>query len=550
MDKQQMEQLLAPTRFDRVIAGVFPKWGASRMRARREFAYEAARNTRLRSSARVLQGPEDYTAFPDRIQLIKNMRDLEQNFGLFQCMIDKLTTYSFGRVNYQAHTGNADLNKRYEEYLAERFVSCDLSGRNNLRTLVQIAFKSMLRDGDFFLKWGRDAGELKLSGIEGDRVGGNTIMSSAPDYFQGITVNLETGKPIKYTVFQRTKANAYTDPKEITASDMFQLWDPRRIDQYRGITPFAPILNEARDLKEVLEACLVGTKFENYHAAVGYTADGGPLDNPETFFNGAQTNVNGQQLQEQDIKIGKIQWAPTGSKLDFLKSDRPSQNFQTYVQMLVRLIAGSLNLSYGFVYQLLGTGPAVRAELQSDTRTVQSHQINMKDRVLEPVKNTYLMEGFATGAIPYTPRWKSGTWQFPASVSIDVGRESAAGINEVKAGLLSKASWFAEIGEDAEEQEEIIASEAERTITRAKAISEKHEIPLDLAMNLLEIRTPTGVMVNRTATVDPEEITEQAELPEKEEPTNTEMEAVMREVKKFCANKVAMKRLLDDINAS
>ena len=50
-----------------MIGGLFPKWGASRLRARREFSYEAARFTRLRASAKTIQGPEDYTAFPDRI---------------------------------------------------------------------------------------------------------------------------------------------------------------------------------------------------------------------------------------------------------------------------------------------------------------------------------------------------------------------------------------------------------------------------------------------------------------------------------------------------
>ena len=63
---EQIEALLTPTVLDRNIAKVFPKWGARRIRARREYAYEAARSTRLRTSATRLQGPEDYTAFPER----------------------------------------------------------------------------------------------------------------------------------------------------------------------------------------------------------------------------------------------------------------------------------------------------------------------------------------------------------------------------------------------------------------------------------------------------------------------------------------------------
>lgn len=505
----QIETMLQPTKLDSYIAQIFPKWGASRMRSRRQYAYEAAVNTRLRTTSQRLQGPEDYQAFPDRLALMRQVRDLEQNFGLWQGIIDKLTMYAFGRIRYQARTGDKAVDDSYEEYLADCFNRCDLSGQHNLRKMVGLAFMAMLRDGDYGLKWQRDReGFLKMTGIEGDRIGGIYMESTLENYFQGITIDIETGVKQNFRVFYRTKADAYVNPQDIPAQDMIHVFNPRRYNQYRGVTPFAPIVNEARDLKELMEALRIGTKFENYHAAVQYTASGLPLDDPATFFTqGTQTTTQGAPITEQDIKFGKIQVAPIGSKVEWLKSERPSGTIQSYMENLIRLMGTALNMPYGFLYNLSGlTGPGARMDSQQAQRVIALYQQDMKDQVLERVKNTYLMEGFAKGAIRFTSKWKNGAWQFPPWPTIDAGRESSAGINEWRAGLRSKSAWFAEEGEDAEEQEQIMDDEARRTLARAQSLAKEFDIPIELALTMLETRTQQGFYIaNVTPTEEQEE---------------------------------------------
>lgn len=494
MDSHQLTAVMQPTKVDLTIARWFPKWGAKRMASRREFAYEAAINTRLRSSATRLQGPEDYSVMPERLQLIRQVRDLECNFGLWQSIIDKLALYAFGRIRYRPHTGEKSADDAYGEFLAEEFNNIDLSGRHSLTEMVVLSFKSMLRDGDDGLKWQKNSeGTLKLVGIEGDRIGGTFMQSAAENYFQGITVDLATGAPLTYMVFKRTKANSYIDPVEIPARDFIHVFDPRRFDQYRGITPFAPIINEARDWKEAMEACRIGTKFENMHAAVGYTESGLPINDPASFITNGETNSQGVALNEQELKAGLIQWAPSNSRIDFMKSDRPSGTFQTYMESLIRLQGMALNLPFGFLYNLSGLGgPSARMDSQQAHRVIQNHQCNMVSRALNRIKDTKLMEGFARGKIKFTPTWRKGNWDFPPAISIDVGRDSKAAIEEMTHGMLSKDAWFAETGESAEEQDEIIAQEADRTIKRAQKLATDNGIELEMALNLIEIRTPNG----------------------------------------------------------
>lgn len=507
----ELEKMLEPTKLDRTISVWFPKWGAQRVRQRRQYAYEAAVNTRLRASTQRLQGPEDFQAFPDRLALMRQVRDLEQNFGLFQGIIDKLCMYAFGRIRYQARTGDKARDDEYEAYLNDCFRRCDISNRFNFRGMMGLAYMARLRDGDFGLKWQRNRmGELKLNGIEGDRIGGINMTSVAENYFQGINVDPETGIPISYAVYYRTKADAYVNPVEVPAQDMMLVCCPRRYNQYRGVTPFAPIVNEARDLKELMEALRIGTKFENYHSAIQYTASGLPLDDPATFFTSSngisnQANSNGTAITEQDIKFGKIQVAPIGSKVEFLKSDRPSGTVQTYMENLIRLMGVALNMPYGFLYNLSGlAGPGVRMDSGQAQRVIQLVQEDMKDQAMEQIKNTYLMEGFATGKIRYTPGWKDGAWQFPPWPTIDGGRDSAAGINEWRAGLNSKDAWFAEQGMDAEEEEEIMEQETRRILDRAQSLADDYELPIELAIDMLEGRKQNGFYIAKAAVGEPQ----------------------------------------------
>ncbi len=494
MTPQELAALSAPTRIDRAIAAVFPGWAASRLRARREFSYEAARSSRLRQSATRLQGPEDFTAFPDRLQLIREVRDLRQNFGLFAGITKKLSLYAFGRLTYQARTGDKAVNQLYESWLQECFERADLSGRHDFQQLASLGFEGAIEAGDFAYKWRRDAGTLRLQGIESDRIGGNIGVDTAENKFQGITVDLDTGQPTTYDVYRRTKANAYVDRTPVPASDILLLFDPTRIDQYRGITPFAPICNEARDLKEVLEACLIGTKFENYHAAIGYTPTGAPLSDPSALITSTETDANGAAIKEQQLKPGMIQWAPSTAEYEFLKSDRPSASFQTYIDLLVRLQAVALNLPYSFVYSMIGTGPAVRADLQTAHRTIAYHQDQFSKRIGFPCVRTWLVDGIAQGRIPYTPHWRRGVFFYAPSVSIDAGRDSQAKIAERNAGLRTEASIYAEDAEDRDEAAEIIDQETRDTLTRAQKIATDTGVDLPVVLTMLGARTPNGYL--------------------------------------------------------
>jgi hypothetical protein len=152
---------------------------------------------------------------------------------------------------------------------------------------------------------------------------------------------------------------------------------------------------------------------------------------------------------------------------------RPSQAFTGFVQHLMHEIALGVGVPEGVLF---GTqdykGPSVRAEFAAADRVFTKQQGVLTDKVLDPIKDAVILDAIARGEIaPPTliagetmvqalRRATKGEWRFPAKLSIDVGRESAANMNENRQGAKSLQEIAAEEGTDAFARLEQIAIEA------------------------------------------------------------------------------------------
>jgi hypothetical protein len=130
-------------------------------------------------------------------------------------------------------------------------------------------------------------------------------------------------------------------------------------------------------------------------------------------------------------------------------------------------------------------GPSVRAEFAAADRVFTRQQGVLTDKVLDPIKDAVILDAIARGEISPPPllagetmvhalrRATAGEWRFPAKLSIDVGRESAANMNENRQGAKSLQEIAAEEGTDAFTRLEQIAIEA----AYVKQLAEKYGVP-------------------------------------------------------------------------
>jgi len=440
---------------DKAVAFLNPQGAVNRMIARQKlvnFSYDAVKYTRERKGPSSLSGAEDYRSNYDRVELMKRARDLAENVGLVRSILMKFASHTAANISYQARTENPEVNTEVEAYWAEWWDKCDISTRHTGSTLMQVAMMSMLRDGDFLFVLVRDKdGNLKIQGIEADRVGDPFKVYTSLDLIGGIHIDRDTGAPSAYDIYNRSIGDFYTYQATIPASQAFHLFDPLRIDQYRGISAFHTAINDATDIYDIINFEKMAAKNASSQAGIvkrnnNNASDLSTLTNDE--------NVNGDTIKLEAIESGKISYLEPGEDIVFPDGpSRPSGAFAEFHKILLRNICLGVGIPYSFAVDPSAmSGPTARLEMQQAGRTFRRYQKLLDDKVLRPIKNIVIADAVARGLIDNNvgSRTTKGIFNFGANVSIDLGRESASAISEFKTGLRTAADIYAERGQDFE----------------------------------------------------------------------------------------------------
>ena len=472
---------------DKAVAFLNPQGAVNRMIARQKlvnFSYDAVKYTRERKGPSSLSGAEDYRSNYDRVELMKRARDLAENVGLVRSILMKFASHTAANISYQARTENPEVNTEVEAYWAEWWDKCDISTRHTGSTLMQVAMMSMLRDGDFLFVLVRDKdGNLKIQGIEADRVGDPFKVYTSLDLIGGIHIDRDTGAPSAYDIYNRSIGDFYTYQATIPASQAFHLFDPLRIDQYRGVSAFHTAINDCTDIYDIVNFEKMAARVASSQSAVvrrnnNNASDLSTLTNDE--------DLNGNTIKLEAIESGKISYLEPGEDIVFPDGpSRPSGAFAEFHKILLRNICLGLGIPYSFAVDPSAmSGPTARLEMQQAGRTFRRYQKLLEDKVLRPIKNIVIADGVARGLIENNvgSRTTRGIFNFGANVSIDLGRESASAISEFKTGLRTAADIYAERGLDFESSFRQRAQEA----ALIKKLAQEYDIPAVAISDIVE----------------------------------------------------------------
>ena len=474
---------------DKAVAFLNPQGAVDRLVARQKlvnFSYDAVKYNRERKGPSSLSGAEDYRSNYDRVELMKRARDLAENVGLVRSILMKFASHTAANISYQARTENPEVNTDVEAYWAEWWDKCDITTRHTGSTLMQVAMMSMLRDGDFLFVLVRDRdGNLKIQGIEADRVGDPFRTYTSLDLIGGIHIDRNTGAPTAYDIFNRSIGDFYTYQATIPSSQAFHLFDPLRIDQYRGVSAFHTAINDCTDIYDIINFEKMSAKLASSQSGIvkrnnNNASDLSSLTNDE--------DVNGNTIKLEAIQSGKISYLEPGEDIVFPDGpSRPSGAFAEFHKILLRNICLGLGIPYSFAVDPSAmSGPTARLEMQQAGRTFRRYQKLLDDKVLRPIKNIVIADAVSRGLIENNvgSRTTKGIFNFGANVSIDLGRESASAISEFKTGLRTAADIYAERGQDFESAMRQRAIEAKLI----KDLAEKYGVAPE---TISDIVTPT-----------------------------------------------------------
>jgi capsid protein len=518
------------TYLESIIRAVNPKLALERKRAQAAidmgekvgfWRVGAQSSTNRKASGQSLDQPDSSRNHTDRVTLIRESRWLEENSSIIKSILRKYRTFSVGRLQYVARTSNEAVNKQIGAYVERWMASADASQRHHFRTLAGLAVTSMKRDGDIGfivleepmtpLEQMMMVCPIRIQAIEADRIGSivnREGLDSRPfkplkkneQDFSGVVVN-GSGKPIRYRIYNRSRTGEMLTPAlEVPAQDFLHLFDPTRLDSYRGFSVFDAAITDIKDLMEILACEKMSVKMLSSISGVVNNSDGS-ADQDVSLDMSQDYNPDADRLKK--IEPGSIEYLAEGESFNPVESNRPSPTFNGFLDSLIRNCGMATNLPFGFIYSWAGQGTAVRMEAAQAAREFEMTQLTLEEKLLNPLVRRVIARGMQLGHLPTVPDFDSGEWRYPAKVTADVGRESKALIDETMAGIISKTQIAADRGEDRAIIRDLLRAEAMELVEDAKMVQEASGGVLDLptAIYMLERRAPNAPTI---ATAAPE----------------------------------------------
>jgi len=397
--------------------------------------------------ARMNMPAEQTGGTTERIRLMNRARDLDDNFSTVRAILTHFVFHIAGSLSYQARTGDSALDSSVEAYLRNWSNDCDITGRHNLLSLTQLVLRAVLVDGDCGVLVAREKGQLKLQSITADRIGRDIDLNqNDSNYIGGITID-ERGRPVSYRVYQRNSSGAYQDFVEQPAEYFCHVFAPTRLDEYRGRSVMATLLDDAADISDIIEYEKLAARWASSQAGVVKTEYGAD-EEMASVLRGDQDSF-GNEIKLTALEPGRINYLNTGESMEVFKSgDRPAQAFQNFVQYLENRMCRAMGVSARVVLDRPSAGPEARKDLMQAERTFDFWRAQMESQLLNKVIRMVLMDAVVKAELPNDPNITRGEWQWPGSVSIDAGRDARADIELWRTGLTTAAELYGENGRD------------------------------------------------------------------------------------------------------
>jgi lambda family phage portal protein len=421
----------------------------------------------------------------DRVVLMWDARDVVRNFALLRGIVARIVQYVADTVQYVSQTGDEEIDGMYQDYFHAWCERADITGRHRLGDLVWMLVWALIVDGDHgwhMISVDENGKQVpKIQPVEADRIGNpnNPIAPGNPNSIGGIFVD-DVGRPVSYEIYKRDRRTAqYSLDTEVPAAQFIHVFDPQRVDQYRGITALATAIAPARDLYEVYGFEKTAAKWQAGYAGFVKTPDPTRGDGGASAWHGTGAgSKSGTSMGLMEVAPGKIQKLAAGEEISFAPgTNRPSGAFMALVQVMVREISSGLNMPYGFLYDMTAfSGHTGRIEIAQAMRGIRRLQKLISERALNPVRDTVIGNGIAHGELPPHPQWRNGRWGFGRSLTGDYGHDTSANLQMLSAGLVTASDLISETGQSFEEVVRRSASE----VSYMQRVATETGVPIEL----------------------------------------------------------------------
>jgi hypothetical protein len=419
------------------------KMGKPYVRAAFTGQWEGYERNRFRDRPPIRFGSQDTDLnYAVRETMNSEARSLEQTFPIVKSIKKRYADYCVGKCNVRWNTGDKKIDMAYRKAWNYWKTVCDYRALHDFPTLMKLAVGQSFSEGDMFVQQVLSSGRAMLNMIEADRVSSNGIYNfDSDDMVGGIGLDPATKRHKFIRVWERSLYGTFKSSQDIPVSDYKHLFDPSRVDAARGVTGYHAALNALRDLKEIMDAERIKTKRNSKLALIAKTITG---EAPPVNFGDSSVTKTSDGFSMETLRDGTTAYTFPSESITAHEGVQ-STAWIDQITIIIRNIALAVNLPMGVVWSMAGLNkPAVLFELQQAARTITAFQDQLESRLIRPIVGWWLSVEMKAGRLPFTPNWFEFSISRPPYISIDAGRDSAAAINENKAGMRSLAKWYDE----------------------------------------------------------------------------------------------------------
>lgn len=445
-----------------------------------------------------------------RLELLRRSRHWEQNSGYLQKILDLFENFTVGGsgLHLIPNSANEDFNEVARIWWRE---FCHRPARDNYLPMSHhqsLLARSWFVDGDIFVyktylpKTGRPAIQL----IEAHRIEtpGNMSSEEGKTIIDGVTIDSAT-LPIGYQVRVANIASPYTygigqpnsirvQPANLTynfvpAENMFHLFEPPRPGMTRGLPMAYAELNDLQDLYELQDLEMQKAR-DGARITTVISNKTGEADLSNSFrqrmslqSQNAQGGATVKQVpQYYEVTMGgQTVYVCHGDAINQFKSDQPSAATQEYWNTLIGKVSMGCGLPRQLVVPYSIQGTALRCDIETAAAFFKARSSVVGHTMYEiyrwamawAIENDRRLKG--------APKdWDQVVVRPPRSINVDIGRQSAALISELQAGIRTLQDVCSELGLDWRE----VLRQRAREWAYAANLATEFNVPIERIMEL------------------------------------------------------------------
>jgi lambda family phage portal protein len=411
-------------------------------------------NGTLRQRARML-----YMAAPVATSAIKTNRT-----NVIGCGLKLKSSIDAERLGISRESADAWQKKTEAEFnlWAGRKNACDATGVNDFYAMQQVALMSWLMNGDVFGLIERKKPtplcpySLRIHLIEADRC--STPVSYSGSYFFSTEGKAQNGNRIYDGVeidadgmieayhFRSTypdviaknetewiRVEAYA--KKTGNPNVLHVMDAERVEQYRGVSYLAQIIEPILQMRRYTEGELMAALVQSFFSAfIKTTAN--PDENPMNPVNGSE--VEPSSPDDYELGPGTINVLKVGEDVDFGNPNRPTSGFGNFIRSMCEQCGGALEIPADLLLKSFNNSySASRAALLEAWKAFRMRREWFSSDFCKPVYEIWLAEAIALGRIRapgffsdplIRAAWSNSEWIGPSQGQLDPVKEITAEI--------------------------------------------------------------------------------------------------------------------------